>query len=124
MNIKKPRIFVCDDDPGILEVVKIILEENNYDVITASTGKGIQKKLIKSKPNLLLLDLWMPGIEGTEITKILKRDAATKNIPVIIISALNDTKKITKDIGADGFLPKPFAISDLLTIIDKNLKKH
>lgn len=119
--MEKIKIFVCDDDPGILEVVKIILEQNNYKVLTASNGQGIQKKLAKSQPNLLLLDLWMPGIEGTEITRILKKDDSTKNIPIIIISALSDTNNITRQIGADGFLPKPFAISDLLAIVKKNI---
>lgn len=119
--MEKIKIFVCDDDPGILEVVKIILEQNNYKVLTASSGKGIQKKLAESQPNLLLLDLWMPGIEGTEITRILKKDDSTKNIPIIIISALSDTNNITRQIGADGFLPKPFAISDLLAIVKKNI---
>lgn len=122
--MKKAKIFVCDDDAGILEVVKIILEDNNYAVVTSSTGKGIQKKIAAAKPDLLLLDLWMPGIEGKEVTKILKRDAVTKNMPIIIVSALNDTKSITREIGADGFLPKPFAIADLLAVVAKNIKKH
>lgn len=119
--MKKPKILVCDDDPGILEVIKIILEENNIEVITTATGKGIQKLIAGNKPDMLFLDLWMPGIEGEEITKILKRDPETKKIPIIIISALNDTKDIAKKVGADGFISKPFTIDGLLEVVEKNL---
>ena len=118
----KAKILVCDDDAGILEVIKIILEENDFEVLTVSTGKGIQKLINNYKPDLLFLDLWMPGIEGGEITKILKRETATKNIPIIIVSALNDIKDIAKKAGADGSLSKPFTIADLLEVVEKNLK--
>lgn len=122
MIMKKPTILVCDDDPGILEVIKIILEENNIEVVTASGGKGIQKLIASVKPDMLFLDLWMPGIEGEEITKILKRDPKTKKIPIIIISALNDTKDIAKKVGANDFISKPFTIEGLLEVVQKNLK--
>lgn len=117
------KILVCDDDPGIIEVIKIILEENNFEVQTTSNGKGIQKLIHKFSPDLIFLDLWMPGIDGREITKILKRDPQTKHIPIIIISALNDTENISEDIGADGFISKPFTIENLLDVIKNNLKK-
>lgn len=116
------RILVCDDDAGILEVTKIILEENGYIVKTLSSGKGIQKQIKDFKPDMLFLDIWMPGIDGKEITTILKRDPESQNIPIVIVSALNDTKEIAKETGADGFLSKPFTIADLLSIVEKNIK--
>ena len=119
----KTKILVCDDDAGILEVIKIILEENNIEVITTSTGKGIQKMIAAHNPDMLFLDLWMPGIEGSEITKILKRDPRTKKMPIIIISALNDTKDVAEKAGADAFLSKPFTITDLLKAVEENLVK-
>lgn len=119
----KTKILVCDDDAGILEVIKIILEENNIEVLTTSTGKGIQKTIQSHKPDMVFLDIWMPGIDGKEITKILKRDPKTKNTPIILISALNDTKDISKEIGADGFLSKPFTIENLLGVVQKHLSK-
>lgn len=117
------KILVCDDDPGILEVMKIILEESAYEVKTVSTGKGIQKVIKDYQPDLMFLDLWMPKIDGREITKILKKDPQTKNVPIIIVSALNDTEQIAKGIQADGFLPKPFNIADLLKIVESNIHK-
>lgn len=117
----KVKILVCDDDPGILEVIKIILEENNFEVYTTSTGKGIQKTIASFKPDMLFLDIWMPGIDGKEITTILKRDPALKKLPVIIISALNDIQDIAAKVGADDFLSKPFTIAALLKVVEKNL---
>lgn len=112
--------MVCDDDTGISEVIKIILENNNYNVLTLNTGKAIQKTIKDFKPDVLLLDLWMPGIDGEEITKILKREEATKNLPIIVISALSETAKIAKNSKADDFLPKPFDMDELL----KKVKTH
>lgn len=117
MNQK--TILVCDDDQSILEVIQIILEENGYIVKTKTNGKGIQKSISQIKPDLILLDLWMPGIDGKEITKIVKKDGLHSSIPIIIISALNNTQKISQEIGADGFIPKPFDISSLLSTVKK-----
>jgi DNA-binding response OmpR family regulator len=113
------KILVCDDDRSILEVIKIILEENGFGVLTLQTGKGILKKVKDYRPDLILLDIWMPGIDGKEITKLFKKDKDTKDIPIIIISALNETQKLSKNIGADGFLSKPFEMTDLLDIANK-----
>ncbi len=118
MDITK-TVMVCDDDPGILEVIKIILEENNYKVIALSSGKGIQKRIEEQSPDIIFLDLWMPGIEGKEITRVLKKDPQTKDIPIVIISALAETKNIASVVGADGFLAKPFEINELLNTIKR-----
>lgn len=113
--------MICEDDPGILEVMKIMLEESGYEVKALSDGRGIQKKVSEYSPDILLLDLWMPGIDGKEITKILKRDPILQKIPIVIISALNksEIEKIQKEAGADSFLPKPFDLKDLTQTIEK-----
>jgi len=111
---KKIKVLLCDDDEGIIEVIKIILEENGYEVKPLLNGKGIEKKVLKYIPDLIFLDIWMPGIDGKEVTKLLKNDPATMHIPIIIISALNEVDKIQDSIGADDFLAKPFEMQDLL----------
>jgi two-component system, OmpR family, alkaline phosphatase synthesis response regulator PhoP len=118
------KILVCDDDSGILEAIEIILSSNDYEVKTLSTGKGIVKIIKEYQPGLILLDIWMPQVDGTEITKVLKQDPATKNIPIVIISALNDIDKIAKTTGADGTLSKPFMMKDLLKTVETKLKKN
>lgn len=117
------KIIVLDDDRGILEVVKIILEEKGYQVMTINNGLSIQNKIIEYQPDLILMDIWMAGIDGRSITKNLKAQEHTKNIPIIILSALSDVGKIAKESGADGFLQKPFNIEELVISVEKIIKK-
>ncbi len=111
------KILVCDDDQGILELIKSILEDNGYQVKTVATGKGIQKRISEFEPKIILLDIWMPGIDGRDVTRLLKSKPETKAIPIIILSALSDTKQIAEEIGADSYLTKPFDINNLLKTV-------
>jgi len=119
MGEKKKKILVADDDASILEVMEIILKDAGYDLIIVTDGKVIEKKIIELKPNLVLLDIWMAGEDGGEIAKNLKASSATKDTPIIIVSANNDTAKIAKEAGADDFLAKPFDMHELLLLIKK-----
>ena len=120
------KILVCDDDNGILEVITIILETNNYEVKTVNTGKAIQKRIKEFQPDLIFLDIWMPGIEGREIVKLLKASKETSSIPIIIISALSEgeIKKIIEDTKADDYLSKPFDMQALLSKVEINIKSY
>lgn len=115
------KILVCDDDPGILEVIKIMLESSNFEVITLNNGRHILDKVKEFKPNLLLVDAWMPGIGGEEISKILRKDPVTKDLPVVIVSALNqgEIEQAVKRCAASGYLLKPFDMGDLLATVNK-----
>lgn len=116
------KILVCDDDEAISEMIKIMLENEGYEVRLILNGKAIIKKVLEYQPDLILIDIWMPGMDGKEAIGLLKKDQETKNIPIFIISALheNEISQIVKKAGAQGFLAKPFNISDLLAIIEKN----
>lgn len=115
--------MAVDDDPGVLEVIKIILEDQGYDVLAVADGRMVKKIVKDFLPEVILIDLWMSGMDGHEVTRELKKDAATQNIPVIAISALNNGEKIAKEAGADDFLAKPFNIDDLVSLVDKYFKK-
>ncbi len=117
----RKKVLVCDDDQGILEVLTVILEAEGFKVYVLNHGKGIQKRIKEFNPDLILLDIMMPGIDGREITKILKREKETVGIPIIILSALSNEAKIAYDIGADDFLAKPFDINDLTAKVRKYL---
>ena len=119
---KKKRILVAEDDKAIIEVVKIILESEGYEILMADQGTHIYKTLEEHKPDMVLLDIWLFGEDGSEIAKKIKANTKTKDIPLIIMSANNETEKITKTAGADGFLLKPFNIDDLLDIVKKHIK--
>lgn len=119
MTKQKKRVLIYDDDEGILDVTKIVLTQKGYDVVGFSDCTNIIQKIQEYSPDVLLLDLWMPHMSGEEVTKKLKSSKKTKKIPVIIISANKDTKLIANNIGADGFINKPFDIEYLENIVEK-----
>lgn len=119
----RKKILFCDNDKSIQEVVKIIVEEIGYEIETVSDNNDIIRKIKNYKPDLLLLDLWMPNISGQEIVRKIKSDKQTRNIPIIIVSAIDQSKEIVKNMGVRDFLAKPFNIDDLIALVDKYLKK-
>lgn len=120
MKNTQKKIFVVDDDPSILEVITIVLIDKGHIVTSISNKEQLFKELEKELPDLIFLDLWISGSEGTQITKELKLNLKTKNIPVVIVSALNDLEKHAIEAGADGYLEKPFEIEDLLGMVEKH----
>ena len=117
MNSKK-RILVVDDNTAILDALKIMLEDADYEVETTVDGATV-KDMVEPLPDLLLLDIWMSGVDGRDVCRHLKSTPATKHIPVIMISAAKDTEQIAKDSGADDFISKPFQMDHLLAIVAK-----
>jgi len=114
-------ILICDDDKGILEVTKAVLESSGYKVKTLTSFDNFFNIVRTKKPDLLLIDLWMPKVEGDEVVKKLKQNKKTKSIPVIIVSASRDISQISKESGADNYLCKPFDIDELLNLVNKTL---
>jgi CheY-like chemotaxis protein len=117
------KILVADDNPAILDALKIMLEEEGYKVGTTEDG-AIAQHMKKPLPDLLLLDVWMSGIDGRDVCKYLKSSEQTKHIPIIIISAAKDTESIGKEAGADDFISKPFQREHLLKVVAKHINKH
>lgn len=120
-QFKDKTILVVDDDPGILEVIKIILEDRGYFVRTLAEGSFVEKEVEKELPGLILIDLWMSGGDGHEVIQKLRKKETTKKIPIIALSALNNGEEIAKKAGADDFLGKPFNIEDLFFLVKKHL---
>ena len=114
----KKKVLIADDDPGILEAMEIMLDDAGYEVTTTQDGLAVQN-MQENLPDVLLLDIWMSGMDGTEICRYLKGQARTKHIPIILCSANRDTQKLAKGSGADDFLTKPFEMMDLLDTVEK-----
>jgi CheY-like chemotaxis protein len=112
----KKRILVVDDHEDILEVVKISLEMVDYEVTTSPTGACFQQ-MEDDLPDLILLDILLSGEDGREICQQLKNDEKTRHIPVILLSAHTGLLKTAQRCGADGFLAKPFRVSQLRDIV-------
>jgi DNA-binding response OmpR family regulator len=118
----KKKVLIAEDDKAILEVVKIILENEGYEVFTADQGQAIYQIIDSYSPHIILLDIWLFGEDGGEIAKTIKTKSSSQKIPLILMSANNETEKITKSVGAEGFLLKPFDIDELLTIVRKHVR--
>ena len=116
--MSKGRILIAEDDTGILEAMQIMLEDAGYEVTTTVDGATVQD-MKEDLPDLLLLDIWMSGMDGKDICKHLKSQALTKHIPIIMCSANKDTKHIAKESGADDFIAKPFEMNELLSKVKK-----
>ena len=111
--------MIADDDPGIVDAIELLLEFEGYQVSKTIDGSTVLDMKMEL-PDLLLLDIWMSGEDGRDICKKLKQEDATKDIPVIMISASKDIKESAMAAGADDFLAKPFEMNELLSKI-KNL---
>lgn len=121
MNGQTHKILVADDDLPILEVIKIVLEDKGFEVVTVSDGKLVQQAVEEHSPTLVLLDIWMSGHDGRDVAQQLRRNRATERIPIIVISAHNDVEKLANEAGADGFLVKPFDIDTLSALVERYL---
>ncbi|MDD3804239.1 MAG: response regulator [bacterium] len=121
-NLKK--ILIIDDDEDIISLIKIILENENYAVIGASSGEEGIKTAIKQKPELILLDIMMPVMDGWEILKMLRTEESTRKIPVAMLTCKTDVKdKLTGlQEGAIDYITKPFSPEELIERVDKIFK--
>jgi two-component system alkaline phosphatase synthesis response regulator PhoP len=119
------KILVVDDEEHIVELIKFNLEKNGYKVVTAFNGNDALKLAKDEKPDLIVLDLMLPGIDGIEICKILKRDEDTEKIPIIMLTARGEeTDKILGlELGADDYVTKPFSVKELIARIKAVLRR-
>ena len=116
----KKCILIFDDDPEILTVCKIILEQRNYKVETRPFCDNIIEDISHAKPDIILMDLWIPMIGGEEAVNLIKNNPGTVHIPVILFSANTDINNIARRANANGFLRKPFEINALLQIVENS----
>jgi DNA-binding response OmpR family regulator len=118
------KILVVDDEFILRDLMRIILEEQGYSVITASNGEEALTKADNELPDLIILDLMMPGKSGLEVCKILKSQSETKHIPVVMATVLGREvdRTLTKAVGADAHFMKPFSALALLTEVKHQLE--
>ena len=117
----KKRIFVADDDEVIVESLGKLLTISGFEVSFTKNPKEVIPKIKTFKPDLILMDLLMPGLGGIELCEILNGDKETEGIPIIVISALAGQSDIRKayQLGVVGYVTKPYDFSGLLEEINK-----
>lgn len=121
----QPKILIVDDEPFNVDYLEQELEELNYDIIIAGNGKDALDQVRSEKPDLILLDIMMPVMDGFAVLEELKADPFMRHIPIIVISAVNDLESVVKGIklGAEDYLPKPFEPTLLHARISASLEK-
>ena len=118
----KKRILLVEDEPDLIKLTIFRLKKAGYEVIISTDGRQGLETADKEKPDLILLDLGLPVIDGYEVCRRLKSDEKLKDIPVLIMTASTERiKDKVKEIGADGYVLKPFEPKDLFLAIKKFL---
>lgn len=124
--MNESKILIVDDEPFNLDYLEQELEELDYVTVRAVNGQEALDKVVSETPDLVLLDIMMPIMDGFEVLTRLKADSSLREIPVIVISANNDLKSVVRGIqlGAEDYLPKPFEPALLKARISSSLEKN
>ncbi|MDQ6762407.1 MAG: response regulator [Bacteroidota bacterium] len=118
------RILVVDDDKDILNILKIVLKMNGFEVMVTPNGEEALAKSVSYSPQLVLLDVFLSGTDGRDICNILKNNPDTKDIPVVMFSAHSNMQDILQVCNADDFIAKPFDIAELVEKINLHLEHN
>ena len=125
MGDKSKRILVIDDEPSLHEMLRVILELGGYQAVGNQPGATGGKELTESKPDLIVLDLMMPDVDGFEILRRLKGDEETRDIPVVICTVRDypEDHMLAQELGASRYITKPFEPSEFLEVISEVLQE-
>lgn len=117
------RILVVDDEIGALTLIGIMLERGGFNVLKAKDANAALTVLDKETPDLIILDVMMPGMDGIELCRVIRERSETRAVPVLILSARGDAESVMRgmDAGANDYLPKPILHHDLVDKVRKML---
>jgi len=121
----REKILVVEDEEDILELIKYNLTKEGYQVSTSTTGESAIESARRVVPDLILLDIMLPGMDGLEVCRLLKRDPVTEKIPIIMLTAKGEESDIITglEIGADDYMPKPFSPKIVIARIRNLLRR-
>ena len=122
MDVKR-KILLIDDHDSVLKLLEAVLKVRNYEVCYASNGAEGLEKAQKEMPDLILLDVMMPGMDGFKVCQALKQADSTRNIPVVFLTARGEDtdREMGQRVGGQGFIKKPFRSLDLMNTITELL---
>ncbi len=121
----KAKIFIVEDEPSIVQLVKYNLEKENFKVLVSDNGEEGLQEIKKTEPDLILLDWMLPDLSGIDICKALRKDTKFKNVPIIMLTARSqeEDKVLGLNVGADDYLPKPFSNLELIARVNALLRR-
>ena len=124
-SVIQPRVLVIEDDPGIAAVVAYQLTRAGYRVETVASGMDGLESLLREIPDLVVLDRMLPGLSGDELLRLVRRDPATRTVPVLVLTAKRERADRIEglEMGADDYLTKPFSPRELVLRVDAILRR-
>ncbi len=123
-RLQDKKVLIVDDEKDIVETLKFMLEAENISCITAYDGEEAFNKVKSEKPDLIILDVMLPKINGYKVCRLLKFDTKYKDIPILMVTARSqeEDKEIGRETGADEYITKPFDIQELVNKAKQILK--
>ncbi|MFH1390191.1 MAG: response regulator [Candidatus Margulisiibacteriota bacterium] len=120
------KALVVDDEPDVRSLIEVLLASSGYSVITASDGQQALEKARVEHPDIILLDVMLPKLDGYKVARMLKFDENFKHIPIIMLTAkvTDRDKEMGIETGADIYLTKPFEAENLLAAMERALQKY
>jgi two-component system phosphate regulon response regulator PhoB len=123
--VARERILLIEDEPDIGEVLQYNLEKEGFEVAVERRGDAGLESIRKEPPDLLLLDLMLPGVDGLELTRVLKRDPATARLPIVMLTAKGEEvdRIVGLELGADDYISKPFSPREVVLRVKAVLRR-
>src|SRR6185436_19217281 len=122
-KLRRHKILIVEDDAALMEVLRDLLVDEEYEVVTAADGRAARALIYSESPDLILSDIYMPEMDGLELLENVRSDLATRHVPVVFLTGADgvDTQAQAYDLGADGFVTKPVHEKLLLSSIRRSL---
>lgn len=118
------KVLAIDDEPEMLNLVKFALQQGGYEVATCDSGRQAFQAIVDNKPDLIILDVMLPGVDGYSLQIKISQDEATKDIPIIVLTALEPSRTLFKKFAqVKGFMTKPFKSDQLLAAVEQAIGK-
>ena len=118
------KVLIVDDEPSIIVATQFLMEQNGYETIVAFSGEEAMEAVVRHRPDLILLDIMLPVVDGFEVCQRVREKADWKDIRIVLVTALDRESNVAKGLalGADAYVTKPFANADLIAKVKELLE--
>ena len=118
------KILIVDDEPSIIVALQFLMEQNGYETLVAFSGEEAMEVVAQHRPDLILLDIMLPVVDGFEVCQRVREKAEWKDIRIVLVTALDRESNVAKGLalGADAYITKPFANADLIAKVKELLE--
>jgi DNA-binding response OmpR family regulator len=120
------KVLIVDDEPGIIVALQFLMEQNGYATMVAFSGEEAMEAVTRHHPDLILLDIMLPVVDGFEVCQRVRENPEWNDIRIVLVTALGSEANVTKglDLGADAYVTKPFSNADLVAKVKELLECH